>query len=271
MSPAMLVPMLVVHSFPWYIFQLFTYMFLHGSIGHLLFNMLALWMFGLPLEQTWGTRRFLKYYFLCGIGAGICDTAVRRPSGSQFQHDWGVGRDLRFAAGVWRVVPRHPGADVFLFPIKAKYLVMIYGGVELLTALGSGNSGVSNVAHLGGMLFGLLYLKVPIRRGTMVSAGLRGSLPAVEDAARQEEIPGLHAQARWPRTLGELIGTPRKRAPVPLRQSAIVTSESKPMRASISAVVCAIATCGGAGRNGRRAGTGPGQSIQRYGSEEETD
>ena len=165
MSPLALVPMLVVHSFPWYLYQLFTYMFLHGGIGHLLFNMLALWMFGLPLEQTWGTRRFLKYYFLCGVGAGICDTTVY----SLLVHNTstigasGAIYGLLLAFGV--LFPDTQVLMYFLFPIKAKYLVMIYGGVELLSALGTRNSGISNIAHLGGMLFGLLYLKVPLRAG----------------------------------------------------------------------------------------------------------
>ena len=87
-----------------------------AASGHLLFNMLALWMFGVPLEQTWGTRRFLKYYFLCGVGAGICDTVVNALLGTQHQHHRRFGRHLRAAAGVRRVVSRHPGADVFPVP-----------------------------------------------------------------------------------------------------------------------------------------------------------
>jgi membrane associated rhomboid family serine protease len=156
-----LVPQLVVHRFPWYVWQLFTYLFLHGSFGHLLFNMLSLWMFGTPLEQTWGTRRFLKYYFLCGIGAGICDTVVNVLLGHNTSTIGASGAiyGLLLAFGV--LFPDTKVLMSFLFPIKAKYLVMIYGAVELLSALGSGNSGISNVAHLGGMLFGLLYLKVP--------------------------------------------------------------------------------------------------------------
>jgi membrane associated rhomboid family serine protease len=165
LAPFALVPDWVVFRFPWYIWQLFTYMFLHGSIGHLLFNMLALWMFGLPLEQTWGTRRFLKYYFLCGIGAGICDTIV---TVLLARHTSTIGASggiygLLLAFGV--LFPDTTVLMSFLFPIKAKYLVMIYAAIALLSALGSGNSGVSNVAHLGGMLFGLLYLKVPVRLG----------------------------------------------------------------------------------------------------------
>jgi membrane associated rhomboid family serine protease len=158
-----LVPDLVVYSFPWYLWQLVTYMFLHGGIQHILFNMLALWMFGVPLEQTWGTRRFLNYYFLCGIAAGVCDVVVTVALG---RHTSTIGASgaiygVLLAFGV--LFPDTTLLMSFLFPIKAKYLVMIYAAVALLSALGS-NSGVSNVAHLGGMLFGLIYLKVRLPR-----------------------------------------------------------------------------------------------------------
>src|ERR1035441_4822609 len=69
-----LTPELTVRNFM--VWQLFTYLFLHGGPWHLIFNMLTLWMFGSPLEQDWGTRRFLKYYFICGIGAGLFDLAL---------------------------------------------------------------------------------------------------------------------------------------------------------------------------------------------------
>lgn len=168
-SPLALLPAYVVYHFPWYVYQLATYLFLHGSISHIIFNMLALWMFGTPLEQTWGTRRFLKYYFLCGIGAGICDTLVNLALGHNNTSTIGASGaiyGLLLAFGV--LFPDTQVLMYFLFPIKAKYLVMIYGAVELLMAWGGGNTGVSNLAHLGGMLFGLLYLKVPLPRLTFL-------------------------------------------------------------------------------------------------------
>jgi membrane associated rhomboid family serine protease len=153
-----LAPRAVVYHFAFW--QLFTYLFLHGGISHLLFNMLSLWMFGSMLEQDWGTRRFLKYYFLCGVGAGLCDVVVNAALGN-----WGtrtIGASgaiygLLLAFGV--LYPNQTVLMNFLFPIKAKYLVMIYGAIALLSAFGT-NSGVSNIAHLGGMLFGYMYLKV---------------------------------------------------------------------------------------------------------------
>ena len=153
-----LAPVAVVKSFA--VWQLFTYLFIHGGFAHLLFNMLSLWMFGSPLERDWGTRRFLKYYFLCGVGAGLCDVAINAAMGNWFTRTIGASGaiyGLLLAFGV--LYPNQTVLMNFLFPIKAKYLVMIYGAIALLSALGE-NSGVSNVAHLGGMAFGYAYLKL---------------------------------------------------------------------------------------------------------------
>ena len=141
------------------IWQVFTYMFLHGGFTHLLFNMLALWMFGSTLEQDWGTRRFLKYYFYCGIAAGVCVVVANIAVG-----EWGIPTigasgaifGLLVAFGV--LYPNQTVLMNFLFPIKAKYMVMIYAAIELLLTFGP-NTGVSTMAHLGGMAFGYLYLK----------------------------------------------------------------------------------------------------------------
>jgi membrane associated rhomboid family serine protease len=189
LSLGTLVPMLVVFRFPLFVYQLFTYMFLHGGISHLLFNMLALWMFGLPLEQTWGTRRFLKYYFLCGVGAGICDTVVNvlLHHNSSTIGASGAIYGLLLAFGV--LFPDTTILMNFLFPIKAKYMVMIYGAVALYSSLGSGNSGVSNLAHLGGMLFGLMYLKVPIR--------MPGFLPALDIGGRYRQWKMQRAKRKF--------------------------------------------------------------------------
>jgi len=141
------------------VWQIFTYMFLHGGILHILFNMLTLWMFGMPLEQDWGTRYFLKYYFLCGFAAAFCVLIANMLVGDWFTPTIGASGaifGLLVAFGV-----RYPNQIVlmmFLFPIKAKYMVMIYAAIELVLTFGP-NTGVSTVAHLGGMAFGYLYLK----------------------------------------------------------------------------------------------------------------
>src|SRR5690242_14837318 len=83
-----LAPRAVIETFA--VWQLVTYLFLHGGFGHLLFNMLSLWMFGSTLERDWGTRRFLKYYFICGIGAGICDVLVNALIGNWYTRTIGA-------------------------------------------------------------------------------------------------------------------------------------------------------------------------------------
>ena len=156
-------PEMVLKQFA--VWQLVTYMFLHGGIGHILFNMLALWMFGMDLERDWGTRRFLKYYFLCGIGAGLCDVLVNAAMGSFNTRTIGSSGGiygLLLAFGV--LYPDRIVLMSFLFPIKAKYFVMIIGAIAFLNSVGSAGSGVSNVAHLGGMLFGYLYLRMGFLR-----------------------------------------------------------------------------------------------------------
>ncbi|MGH9660245.1 MAG: rhomboid family intramembrane serine protease [Bryobacteraceae bacterium] len=153
-----LAPAAVIEKFA--VWQLATYMFLHGGVGHVLFNMLSLWMFGTPLERDWGTRRFLKYYFLCGIGAGLCDVALNAALGHWRTHTIGASGaiyGLLLAFGV--MYPNQTVLFSFLFPIKAKYMVMIVGAIAFLGAFRI-NSGVSDIAHLGGMAFGFAFLRL---------------------------------------------------------------------------------------------------------------
>jgi len=154
-----------------FVWQLVTYMFLHGGIWHLLFNMLTLWMFGIQLERDWGTRRFLKYYFYCGIAAGVCVLAI-----NILLSYWGT-ITLGASGAIFGVLVAfgvmYPNQTVlmnFLFPIKAKYLVMIYVGIELLVTFGP-NTGVSTIAHLGGAAFGFVYLKGRLPRVLLLDVG----------------------------------------------------------------------------------------------------
>jgi membrane associated rhomboid family serine protease len=163
-----LVPLLVFHK--GWIWQAFTYMFLHGGIWHLVINMLMLWMFGIDLERDWGTRRFLKYYFLCGVGAAICvlGMALVQPAGMLFTTIGASGAifGLLLAFGV--VYSDRIILMMLIFPMKAKYAVMIFGAIELYY-FWQPSRGVSNVAHLGGMLFGYLYLKARLKPANPVA------------------------------------------------------------------------------------------------------
>lgn len=167
----LLVPAAVVRGAVW---QLVTYLFLHslGSIWHIVFNMLTLWMFGAPVEETWGTRRFLQYYFVCGIGAGICVVLANLAFGNPYQPVLGASGaiyGLLLAFGM--LFPNQTVLMSFLFPIKAKYMVMIFGAIAFLSSFQTGST-VSNLAHLGGMLFGFIYIKTQFSRKKRASVDL---------------------------------------------------------------------------------------------------
>lgn len=156
-----LVPVEVLHGAVW---QPVTYLFLHslGGPGHILFNMLALWMFGAPIEETWGTKRFLQYYFLCGIGAGLCVVVANMLWGNPGVAVLGASGaiyGLLLAFGM--LFPEQEILIAFLFPIKAKYMVMIFGGIAFVFSFQRGST-VSNLAHLGGMIFGFLYIRTQL-------------------------------------------------------------------------------------------------------------
>lgn len=158
-----LVPWKVVQEAALY--QLVTYLFLHGGFFHLFFNMLMLWMFGRELEQHWGTRFFLKFYFLTGIGAGIT-TILVGPSSTAIT----IGASGAIMALLVAFALYAPDRTVyvwFLFPIKIKYLVMILIAVELLAVRNQNVDGIAHFAHLGGALVGFLYLKADWRPGRL--------------------------------------------------------------------------------------------------------
>jgi membrane associated rhomboid family serine protease len=149
-----LTPALFWRGFIW---QPVTYMFLHGGILHLFFNMFVLWMFGSALESTWGAGRFLKFYFICGIGAGILNAAVTPASPIPTIGSSGAIYGLLMAFGI--LFPEQLIYIWGIVPVKSKYFVVGIGIIEFLTAVSTTNSGIAHFAHLGGMIFGLVYMK----------------------------------------------------------------------------------------------------------------
>ena len=159
-----LVPVDVINRFR--VWQLATYMFLHGGFGHILWNMLALWMFGADIENAWGTKRFLQFYFFCGIGAGVCVVLLN------YLLPWGnpaiatIGSSGAIFGILLAYAILYPNRTIlfaFIIPIQVKYFVMIIGAIAFLSSF-QANSGVSNFAHLGGLLFGYIFLKAPRKR-----------------------------------------------------------------------------------------------------------
>jgi membrane associated rhomboid family serine protease len=147
------------------IWQPVTYMFLHGGVGHLLVNMLALWMFGTELERMWGTRFFTKYYFVTGIGAAATTllwAASPLPLSEEMYYAVTIGASgavygVLLAYGLY--FPNRLVYLYFVFPIPAKYFVMIIGAITFLSSAGAGGRGVAHTAHLGGLIVGYLYLR----------------------------------------------------------------------------------------------------------------
>ncbi len=158
-----LVPVLVIHRF--WVWQLGTYMFLHSGLFHILFNMLALWMFGAELERIWGTRYFLKFYFVTGIGAAILTVlfsllpfgASQQLYASNIIGASGAVYGLLLAYALY--FPDRPIYMYFVFPIPAKIFVLIMGAIAFYASLAGANGGVANATHLGGLLVAYLYLK----------------------------------------------------------------------------------------------------------------
>ena len=164
--------------------QIVTYMFMHGGFTHLLFNMFTLFMFGRVLEQVWGAKRFLVFYMATGIGAGLVQEVVQYV---YFQTSLSMYEGVSLAPGLvipmaeylnlWTTVGASgaiygilmafamtfPNERMFVipipFPIKAKYFVLIFGAIELLSGLSPRiGDNVAHFAHLGGMVFGLLLI-----------------------------------------------------------------------------------------------------------------
>jgi membrane associated rhomboid family serine protease len=145
------------------IWRLVSYMFLHSDTFHILFNMLALWMIGTELEHRWGTRYFLKFYFVTGAGAGVITVLLSLlpfEVASQLYHGIVIGASgaiygLLLAYGLY-----YPDRLIYyiVFPIPAKYFVLLIGIISFYGSMG-GSNGVANATHLGGLLVAYLLLK----------------------------------------------------------------------------------------------------------------
>jgi membrane associated rhomboid family serine protease len=155
-----LVPLLVWKKF--FLWQLFTYIFLHGGISHILFNLLALWMFGGELESYWGSGKFLRYFLFCGIGAGICTVVFSPYQVIPVVGASGAIYGILLAFG-W-LFPNRLIYMYFLVPVPAKYFVIIFGLIELYLSIEGTGGGVAHLTHLGGLIFGILYMAYPTLR-----------------------------------------------------------------------------------------------------------
>ena len=145
---------------PW---QLVTYMFMHGGFGHLFFNMFALWMFGIELEHIWGSRKFLLFYLVCGIGAGLTNLLVAPLVGQASPTVGASGAVFGILIAFGMLFPNRPIYIWFLLPIRAKYLIAGYIGLELFYGITGTTDGIAHFAHLGGAAVGFLFILVENR------------------------------------------------------------------------------------------------------------
>jgi membrane associated rhomboid family serine protease len=145
---------LVFHRWIW---QPITYLFLHGNIWHLIFNLFALWMFGMPVEAQWGGEEFLRYYFLCGLGAALTSTAISPHSMVPVIGASGPVYGLLVAFAML-----YPDAVVYLYfliPVKAAHMAILFGALEFFAGATGATPGIARFAHLGGMVTGYLYIR----------------------------------------------------------------------------------------------------------------
>lgn len=172
-----------------FIWQPATYLFLHGGTFHLLMNMFILWMFGSELERTWGTREFVKFYFIAGIGAGLVNVlfSIFNPATWQTPIIGASGAIYGILVAYAILFPNRLVYIYFLIPVKVKFLVIFLIAIEFMSTYRA--DGVAHFAHLGGALFGYLYLKHNLRSklGKWSPAELIQRLKADKMAKKREE------------------------------------------------------------------------------------
>ena len=189
------------------VYQLVTYMFMHGGFEHILFNMFALWMFGCVVERVWGAKKFLFYYIACGVGAGLFQeiaqyisfvvedlaayTTVRTSTGimlmGEYLNSWTtVGASGAIYGILLAFGMIFPEERIFIFPlpipIKAKYFVIGYAAIELFSALATTGDGVAHIAHLGGMVFGFFMIRYWRKQANGYGSSAKDAFDKLRDA-----------------------------------------------------------------------------------------
>ena len=151
------VPHLAINNLQ--IWRFFTYMFLHASFGHIAMNMFGLWMFGTQIEALWGQRTFLIYYVVCGLGGAIVYGVFNLTGLAAYSPMLGAsGAVFGILLAYGMTFPDRLILFMFIIPIKAKYLVILFGLIELLSIPQA--DGVARLAHLGGMAAGFIFLRI---------------------------------------------------------------------------------------------------------------
>jgi membrane associated rhomboid family serine protease len=192
-----------------------TYMFVHAWLAHLAFNMFTLWMFGPRLEQVWGTRSFVQFYLWCGVGGAVAHLIFA-------QHSAVIGASGAISGVLVAYALRWPDEEVFLFgviPMKSRWLIAAMIGMNIIFALSPG-SGIDWTAHLGGMAFGWIFLKLSSLGGLTRVKGWVSAAPE-----ESEDMPRA-----VPRNRSPIRDQARGVDEVVARSNAVVLRESKPLQ-----------------------------------------
>lgn len=189
-----------------WIWQPFTYLFIHGGFMHLLFNLFALWMFGMPVENQWGAREFVKYYFLCGLGAAAASVALSPHSGVPV-----IGASGPVYGMLVAFAMLYPDAVIYLYfliPIKALHMAILFGVIEFFAGTTGSSPGIARFAHLGGMLTGYFYIRwwwvVKIRAKAALQGLASGELRRARPAPRRAASSGSEASAAEEAAMAEV-------------------------------------------------------------------
>ncbi len=198
-----------------WLWQPLTYLFVHGGIWHLLFNMFALWMFGVPVEAQWGTRQFLKFYFICGLGAAAASLALSPHSLVPVIGASGAIYGLLVAFAML-----YPDAVVYLwlfFPMKASHMAILFGVLEFYFGATGLTPGIANFAHLGGMITGYVYLRwwwiakirmkaaLGVSRSDPLSLKIKRAVSRAKDASRRPPEPPAASMDQVDRILDKIL------------------------------------------------------------------
>jgi membrane associated rhomboid family serine protease len=201
--------------FPSFWWTALTYMFVHAWLAHLAFNMFTLWMFGPRLEQVWGTRSFVQFYLWCGLGGAIAHLIFA-------QHSAVIGASGAISGVLVAYALRWPDEEVYLFgviPMKSRWLIAAMIGMNIIFALSPG-SGIDWTAHVGGMAFGWIFLKLSSLGGLTRVKGWVSAAPE-----ESEDMPRA-----VPRNRSPMRDQARGVDEVVARSNAVVLRESKPLQ-----------------------------------------
>jgi membrane associated rhomboid family serine protease len=191
-----------------WIWQPFSYLFVHGGVMHLLFNLFALWMFGLPVESQWGELEFIKFFFICGLGAAAASIALAPHSTLPV-----IGASGPVYGMLVAFAMLYPDSVVYLYfliPVKASHMAILFGLIEFFTGASGATPGVARFAHLGGMLTGYLYIRwwwvVKIKARALfrrVSEGAAAAAPRVTRRPARVE-PQLSSEEKEQAEMAEI-------------------------------------------------------------------